>query len=167
MRGVVVAGLVAVAGCGPAPSPPDARPLDFSGWPALTVEPVRLDGQLFAFCIELPEQRRLGPHFVPQVRYLVNPTGEAAVRGGPFPVPVGTTVVKVKAWPEYPDQGEWFAAMTKREAGYDPPNGDWEYLTARQEGGDWKTERGKLTECAACHRQAARTDFLFRGYLTP
>ena len=167
MRAAVVAGLVVVAGCGPAAVRPDAPPLDFTGWPALTPQPVTLDGGLFAFCIELPEQKRLGPHFVPRVRYLVNPAGEAAVRDGRLPVPVGTTVVKVKAWPEEFGHSEWFAAMVKREAGYDPDNGDWEYLTARQETGRWTTERGRLTECASCHRQAARTDFLFRGYLKP
>jgi hypothetical protein len=172
MRCVITAGLVAAAGCGPsAPSsatpPADAPPLDFAGWPALTPAPVRLAPRLFALCITPPEAKRLGPHFVPQARYLVNPDGEAAVRGGLFPVPAGTTVVKAKGWADCPDQGEWFAAMTKREPGYDPAGGDWEYLTARREGGRWQVERGPLADCSGCHQQAAGTDFLFRGYLSP
>ena len=58
------------------------------------------------------------------------------------------------------------AAMIKRESGYDPAHGDWEYRYDRRwpeadKGVVW----GKLASCIDCH--ARGTDYLFRPYLAP
>jgi hypothetical protein len=56
-----------------------------------------------------------------------------------------------------------YAVMIKREAGYDPAGGDWEYayVTLVPER---KVARGQLAECAGCHASAKEHDFLFRSY---
>lgn len=43
-------------------------------------------------------------------------------------------------------------AMVKREAGFDPPGGDWEYLVVDDEGRI--ASRGALPLCARCHAEA-------------
>jgi len=54
--------------------------------------------------------------------------------------------------------------MIKREPGYNPESGDWEYLVL--DGGASKiVERGKLTRCSGCHRPYKSSDFITRTYL--
>lgn len=65
-------------------------------------------------------------------------------------------------------------AMVKREAGYYPDGGDWEYSVMPNDGSTDYTAhpngmlpaaetamRGKLTDCASCHSGAGGGDFLF------
>jgi hypothetical protein len=177
---VVIASTAFVVGC--VPGPPDAKveveaqpkpeapPIDFTGWPALTPEPVRVPLHTFSFCIVTPEQKRLGPHFVPSARYYTNPAGLDAVKRGSAPVPEGTTILKEKLYLDKDGKElrpSHYAAMIKREPGYNPNDGDWEYLYAykAESGTGWKVDRGKLDNCITCHRQAKSTDFLFRTYL--
>jgi hypothetical protein len=54
--------------------------------------------------------------------------------------------------------------MVKREPGYDPAHGDWEYVYA---GADKAVTRGRLDSCIDCHFQVADKDYLFRTYLKP
>jgi hypothetical protein len=144
---------------------PRPAPFDYAGWPALTAEPVRVDVQMFSYCRVPRELQQRGPHGVPIARYLVSPASADAVRSGAAPVPVGTTVVKEKRW-EGNGQPTAVAAMVKREPGYDPGNGDWEYVyTFQPAEGQWATERGKLASCIDCHRNAREKDYLFRTYL--
>lgn len=49
-------------------------------------------------------------------------------------------------------------AMVKRDAGYFPRGGDWEWLTVSREGN--VGSRGKLDACARCHADAF-ADFVF------
>ena len=170
IRRLAASAAVLAAGCSaPAPPPPEAPPPDgppiaYTGWPALTAEPVRVPEHLFSLCVMHPEHARRGPHFAPAVRYYVNPDGYAAVVGTVGPVPAGTTVVKAKFWKD-DEPASAVAAMVKREPGYDPGFGDWEYVYSSRDGdGTWKTERGKLANCRACHHGAKETDFLFRTY---
>jgi hypothetical protein len=80
------------------------------------------------------------------------------------PLPRGAVVVKEK----YADGRatgplQEYAVMAKREAGYDPVGGDWEYayVTLLPER---KLARGRLAKCAACHVSVRERDFLFRSY---
>ena len=58
------------------------------------------------------------------------------------------------------------AAMIKREPGYDPENGDWEYAyEKRWPEAERSVVRGKLGSCIECHKGARITDYLFRSYL--
>jgi hypothetical protein len=56
--------------------------------------------------------------------------------------------------------------MYKREAGYDPEGGDWEYMVLDGLGKEVRS-RGKLESCRTCHQAVADTDFVSRNYLPP
>ena len=53
----------------------------------------------------------------------------------------------------------------KREAGYDPDYGDWEYFVKNVYRGEPEFTRGKLDTCIRCHEDAQGKDYLFRSYL--
>jgi hypothetical protein len=62
-----------------------------------------------------------------------------------------------------PDKPLLFTGMIKREPGYYPEGGDWEYFTL--DGELTKvTSRGKLESCAACHRDFAAWDHVSKQY---
>ena len=50
--------------------------------------------------------------------------------------------------------------MVKMPPGYDPENGDWWYASYDATGIK-VSEQGRLAGCIPCHKQAARTDYLF------
>ena len=57
------------------------------------------------------------------------------------------------------DKSQGFTGMLKREAGYFPEGGDWEYFTV--DGSAAKIiERGKMASCAECHGSYASGDFI-------
>jgi len=91
----------------------------------------------------------------------VNPIGLEAFRAR-TPVPVGTVVVKEKM-----TGGKVVAVgtMTKRETGYDPDHGDWEYGYRELKADAPPPTTGKIESCVACHRLAEKKDYLFRPYL--
>ena len=55
--------------------------------------------------------------------------------------------------------------MTKREPGYDPEYGDWEYGYRELKADAPPPTIGKINSCIACHRTARQKDYLFRPYL--
>ena len=59
---------------------------------------------------------------------------------------------------------ELFTGMLKREAGYNPECGDWEFFIVS---GDSKKllARGKIDSCMACHQSHKSTDFVTRAYM--
>ena len=61
---------------------------------------------------------------------------------------------------------ELLTAMVKRESGYDPEHGDWEFLTLDGRG-KTVTSRGKLKNCQSCHDSQENEGFVFRNYLSP
>lgn len=147
----------------------DRGPIDYAGWPSLTKDPVRVSPEIFTMCrapVVAPNTVARGPHLAPSVRYFVNPENETVVKAGTNPVPVGTTIVKEKWWREDALAPDAYAAMIKREPGYDPVHGDWEYVYVTKDETEKRiVERGKLTSCINCHRNAKTTDYLFRTYL--
>lgn len=145
----------------------DDGTIDYAGWTAVTVEPIRVPEQLFFRCRVDPQveegMKKRGPHFVPAVKVYANPVALDPLRSGSTAMPVGSVVVKEKWWNDKDKQPHNYAAMVKREDGYDPANGNWEYIFVQSEG-ERKVERGRIESCIACHRTASR-DYLFRSYL--
>jgi hypothetical protein len=73
-------------------------------------------------------------------------------------------VVKEKFGPD--GKTELFTGMWKREEGYFPEVGNWEFFTV--DGAASKiAERGKLPKCAACHQEMEKGDHVSRGYIVP
>ena len=64
-----------------------------------------------------------------------------------------------------PDMAISTTIMIKRKPGFDPKNGDWEYLQFTKEG--VQTIRGKIDEpavkinCGDCHKNMAERDYVF------
>ena len=115
-----------------------------------------------------PAARMMGddnPHLRKFVNVFVNEAGRRAMLEKLKPrFPVGTLVVKEKLERRDAAEPELLTAMYKREAGYDPEGGDWEYLVLDGRGTKVRA-RGRLESCRACHRADADTDFVSRNYL--
>jgi hypothetical protein len=124
--------------------------------------------QLWLFCrAPSPEEQaaeaKHGPHAGFSIVVRVSPDAIEAFQDG-RPLPVGAVVIKEK----YADDAaagplHAYAVMRKREAGYFPDGGDWEYGYVGLAGEPARSQ-GRLAECAACHASARGTDFLFRSY---
>jgi len=176
MRRVFIVGVLAVIGCHLPADPtadPSATPValtkqdDYTPWPSVTSEPYVVDVEFFSWCrgptpAEVDaHERKHGPHGVHAINVRVSPIGrdEFLTRE---PVPVGTVVVKEKL-----TGGKVVAVgtMTKKEPGYDPDNGDWEYTYRELKADAPPPTVGKIESCIICHRLAAGKDYLFRPYL--
>ena len=170
-RGLVAA---ALAGCHSPPSPGTAptlvEPSVFATWPRVTEKPVPVSPVLSRLCSVVPAsdaQRvavsMVGPHADHAIVVRVSPDAIEAYREG-RPLPTGAVVVKEK----YDDASasgplQAYGVMIKRETGYDPGGGDWEYGFVTLASGATAT-RGRLAGCAGCHAKARERDYLFRTY---
>jgi hypothetical protein len=85
------------------------------------------------------------------------------------PYPVGSIIVKEKKWLGNEVFGKYETAarrdgvggMIKREPGYDPQHGDWEFFYFEEPA---KIQSGKIQSCVACHAGAAGTDHVFGSW---
>ena len=159
-------------GARPRPDPARIEPATFSSWPSVTEYPVPVGPDLWALCrpptpVEARardgEVKRQGPHAGHSIVVRVSPEAVDAFRAGDR-LPSGAVVIKEK----YADRRasgplREYAVMVKREPGYDPAGGDWEYayVTLAPER---EVRRGRLAACAGCHAAARLRDFLFRSY---
>lgn len=78
--------------------------------------------------------------------------------------PIGSLLLKENFMTH--GESQFFTGMWKREEGYFPELGDWEFFTV-DGAGSKVLERGKLTSCATCHQQMTKGDFVARDYLIP
>lgn len=97
-------------------------------------------------------QNLSGPHASSVIDVLGNALAEQALKTGATTFPPGAVLVKDK----YSQSG--VAGMIKREAGYNPASGDWEFFI-RERGGP--LAKGKLANCISCHATATGPDHLF------
>lgn len=94
------------------------------------------------------------------VRIWYSTSLERSLGKADMPAPEGSVSIK-----EFDMQSDGtldgFAVMVKREAGYDPENGDW-YYEMRDASGNVMTDppAGKTEMCIGCHSAARATDFL-------
>lgn len=171
-----IAFAVFVVAADPEPNKPAGEGLtDYSSWKALTAQPIRVDRTIFLRC-EPPDAsttrmaKARGPHFKPAVKFFANPgAAEAIQAGAKSPLPVGATIVKEKYWNEKDAKPTAYAAMIKREPGFDAEHGDWEYLFVEfpESGKKPVVTRGAIKSCVQCHSLAKEKDYVFRTYLTP
>ncbi|MGC4007280.1 MAG: cytochrome P460 family protein [Pirellulales bacterium] len=128
------------------------------------------------------EQPVMNPHLSHNIHVYVSPAAKETLVSGQGVYPVGTYLLKEKLpWPSAaelakatnqphpadPDAGrtpELFTGMLKREAGYNPDCGDWEFFVVS---GDARQvlARGKIDSCVDCHKDYKATDFVTRAYL--
>jgi hypothetical protein len=81
--------------------------------------------------------------------------------------PPGSVVVKEHD-PLYPEPDEemiaFLGVMSKREPGFDPLGGDWEYLVYISNQAV-PVDRGPIEKCRSCHSKVSDTDYVFLPYL--
>jgi hypothetical protein len=99
-----------------------------------------------------------------------NKIAEKTMKSGNYPFSAGAIIVKES----YPDAGGEpgelanLTIMVKRGSGYDPDNGNWEYLmtspdmmVAEMEG---NKVQGKIGMCIGCHAEAEDMDYVFSTF---
>ena len=111
------------------------------------------------------EMEKGNPHRDKFITVYVNNTGKHAMLEEKFPTfPKGTVIVKEKLTTRESTSPELLTVMVKREPGYNPKNGDWEYLALDGAGKNVEA-RGRLEKCQACHLLVKANDYVSRNYL--
>jgi hypothetical protein len=170
MKKVVVAVLLMLgAGVWLAPSVPEGVIAEgnafsfYRGFERLTKLPYRVHPSISEMCIRVvdPEalnerlKRQHGPHFEAKIFLYANTPLAARTKVSDASA-VGTIIVKEKLGAG--NEVLAIGGMRKREAGFDPAHGDWEYFYGSKRGG---FEIGRLNNCARCHAQTKETDHVY------
>jgi hypothetical protein len=158
-------------------TPRSTGEIDFANWPAATDGAFDVSPRVARACeVYAPPtipsvwaqnggEKRHGPHFQHRIVVRVNPDAIEAFKEVGTPLPVGTTVVKEKHTDIFAKEpAAEYGAMVKREPGYDPAHGDWEYVYVVLKP-EKRVSRGRLESCVECHAHAKDQDHLFRTYL--
>jgi hypothetical protein len=150
----------------------DTRPMGvrliegYKTWTKFNAEPVRME-PLPAWLCAAPmpnSSQQMSPHLQKYITVYVNDTGKAAMAQEKEPhFPVGSVIVKEKLSKPDSKSPELMTVMVKKEKGYNPGSGDWDYLVLDGTGKK-VTAQGKLEKCQSCHQDAASNDYVFRGY---
>lgn len=96
------------------------------------------------------------PHAVTGMHVYLNTLAEEALEKKAGAYPVGAMIVKEKLDQNGTVTG--VGGMIKRAPGFDAVNADWEYFYADKGG---KLAQGRIDNCANCHSEARKTDFVF------
>lgn len=145
---------------------------DYSTYRKVTNEPVRVNSAITASCVvffggdRLTEEsiRRYGPHANSAILIFMNDRALAKSEGD---FPVGSVIAKEKVGDTFGINGRLIpldekqrpvGGMVKREPGYDPENGDWEYFYFEDPAAVYS---GRIASCIECHAQARDTDHVF------
>jgi len=141
----------------------------YKQWTRVNAEPHAVVSRLAVLCsrptaaqISLEEQN---PHLDKFVVVFVNGIGKLAMMEQKTPIfPEGSVIVKEKLTTKDSSSPELLTVMRKREAGYDPDKGNWEYMVFDGAGQTLQAS-GKLENCQGCHIQHRATDYISRIYL--
>jgi hypothetical protein len=143
-----------------------AEILKYKTWTVVNAEPVKQDLFASADCADVRTPVP-SPHKDKYIRVYVNDVGQEAMLEAKSPkFPVGTIVIKEKLPEKKSQTPEFFTIMLKREAGYDPRGGDWQYLIMRSAKAKIETP-SDIESCQSCHSAwAEKSDFISRTYLS-
>jgi hypothetical protein len=119
--------------------------------------------------VDLCEPLRLRDHAAltgndsASIHVFVTRAGAAAFKDSAARFPVGTVIFKQKFPTVDAKDPELYTGMIKRQTGFNPECGDWEFFTMN---GDARavTARGRIESCMDCHKDYAKTDFVTKGY---
>ncbi len=133
--------------------------------PRITQVPTWIDHYVAMLCIAptIAPRDVASPHWQKAI-HIYSDTKSVAPMWDPYmKFEAGSILLKAKFAPDQPDQIELFTGMLKREPGFAPEVGDWEFFTIDGEATQ-VTSRGKLASCIACHREYANSDFVTKSY---
>ncbi|MBP7951118.1 MAG: cytochrome P460 family protein [Verrucomicrobiales bacterium] len=150
-----------------------------TGLEQLTPSPVQLHRRTALLCrpptAQEMQQDAANPHGEKFALLFADKKGRPAAEGHEAAHPEGTLLLKEKLPANVSKQGvapaagsqpELFTGMLKREKGFSPECGDWEFFTVS---GDAKTitSRGRLANCIDCHQRYPDQDFTSRALIPP
>lgn len=143
----------------------------YRNWTLVNPQPVAISPRVSISCaVQFPTNLSgdvENPHLHKLISVYVNDTGRRAMMNQMSPkFPAGSVIVKEKL---PPDKGkgvepELLTVMIKRERGFNPASGDWEYMVVNGTGTKMEA-RGKLENCQACHVPLKDTDYVSRSYM--
>ena len=144
---------------------------DTKVWNKVNAEPYRISVAIDSLC-GMPNAkvyepyRKENPHAASFITVYVNNTGREAMFAKEVQTfPQGSVIVKEKISTRFEGSKPLlYTIMRKREPGFNPDLGDWEFAVVGANGKDLQG-RGKLVNCQSCHRQKRESDFIFRPYL--
>ncbi len=132
----------------------------------VTADPIDIVPIALIDCREptpIREKNSSNPHRQASIHVYANSIAVAPLWDPYEKFPVGSILLKEKFDVEKMDTATLYTGMIKREAGYFPYCGDWEFFTL--DGAIAQvTSRGKTESCAACHRDFAKSDFVSKQY---
>jgi hypothetical protein len=137
----------------------------YRSWRQRTDEPLNISAEIFSLCRSptAAEQAFVASEHGDELYLLdwLNDEAAAGVDAGATALfPVGAAVVKEKLVRDGNDYSlVALGLMVKREAGFDPAHGDWEFGYWQAEGGMSSGASTNL-HCGACHASST-TDFVF------
>ena len=150
----------------------DARTLsDVTLWTKVNAAPYYISSQLDLLCaIPTPadygEERKRNPHSATFITVFVNSVARSAMFQKEWPVfPQGSVIVKQKNGRDSDRNTPiLYTIMRKRESGYNPRVGDWEFSVVKADGSTVEAS-GKIENCQNCHIKKPSSDFVFRSYV--
>jgi len=168
----VLCSVVAAASClfgADKDSPAVALPAEFrfDNLVRVTGRPTRLQPSVQTLCLPATakfDHGNLVPQAAAVAHVYVSPDAvEAMLKRDSTSFPVGSVVLKQKLDAANNQKVILYTGMLKRDKGYNPECGDWEFFTLS---GDARTvsSRGRLESCMACHTNYAKTDFVTKQY---
>lgn len=141
--------------------------LKYKTWTVVNPEPTKLDSLTGTLCADVRNPPDT-PHKDKYIRVYVNDVGQEAMLRTKNPkFPAGSIVIKEKLPEKESLTPELFTIMVKREAGFNPRGGDWQYLI--MDSAQTKLEKpSDIESCQSCHAAWAKgSDFISRFYLSP
>lgn len=126
--------------------------------------------------IEIPTERNFrsdddespdNPHEKGKVtfaRYFANELAQDEIYKTAPQFPVGSIIVREKLLQKTDEKPELVTVMVKREKGFSKKSGDWEFFVVQGDLGKINKQETK-GDCAKCHVQAEKTDWVFKTYL--
>lgn len=115
---------------------------------------------------DLEREKKENPHMRTFITVYVNNIGRKEMFEANPKFPVGSIIVKEKSETEGDgSKPVLYTIMRKREAGYNPTVGDWEFSVVGANGKELQAS-GKLDNCQTCHVGRGERDFVFRDYLS-
>lgn len=135
-------------------------------WTLVNPTPVMMDLRTSMLCGRptLPADNP-NPHSTKYISVYVNQLGRESLMTHLKPeFPQGSIIVKEKLNGPHAKDPELLTAMVKREKGYNPESGDWEYFVLDGSASTIKAQ-GKIEKCQICHVDSKGTDYVDRSYL--
>lgn|SRR5687767_4702087 len=144
---------------------------DTKVWNKVNAEPYRISVAVDLLC-GMPNAkayepyRKENPHAASFITVYVNNTGRDAMFAKEVQTfPQGSMIVKEKIGTRFEGSKPLvYTIMRKREPGFNPDLGDWEFAVVGPNGKDIQG-RGKLANCQSCHKPKRDSDFVFRSYV--